>query len=122
MENKNNLGEEINDAVDDVKEYINLRMQLIQLNVTEKVSVALSNLISIGAAIIFFVLFFIFGSFALSYWLGNVFNSNAAGFGALAAFYLLIGLIILWLGKTTLRKKLINLFIDQFTNDEQDGK
>lgn len=122
MENKNNLGEEINDAVDDVKEYVNLRMQLIQLNVTEKVSVALSNLISIGAAIIFFVLFFIFGSFALSYWLGNVFNSNAAGFGALAAFYLLIALIILWLGKTTLRKKLINLFIDQFTNDEQDGK
>ena len=43
--NNPNLSENLNEAIDDVKEYVNLRMQLIQLNVTEKVSIGLASLI-----------------------------------------------------------------------------
>ncbi len=116
-DNKNKFGENINDAIDDVKEYLDLRIQLIQLNVTEKISVALAKMIAGGAAIIFFVLFFIFGSFALSYVIGDCLNNTAAGFGILAAFYLLVALIIMYLGKGSLRKKMINRFIRDFNND-----
>lgn len=35
-ENQNNQEDNINEMVDDVKEYVNLRLQLIQLNITEK--------------------------------------------------------------------------------------
>jgi hypothetical protein len=86
MENNNNpnLSENLNEAIDDVKEYVNLRMQLIQLNVTEKVSIGLASLIAGGIALILFVLCFIFGSFALSYLIGNWLNSTAAGFGVMA--------------------------------------
>ncbi len=122
FENTNEQEDNINEMVDDVKEYINLRIQLIQLNITEKISIALANLITSGAAIIFMVLFFIFGSFALSYMLGNVLHNTAAGFGVLAGFYLLIALLILWIGKGSLRKKMINYFINQFNNDEPETK
>jgi len=118
MEKENNkLGENINNAVDDVKEYIDLRMQLVQLNVSEKVSVALAGLITTGTAVIFFVLCFIFGSFALSYMLGNVLHNTAAGFGVLAGFYLILGLIVLKMGKGSLKMKIINAFIKEFNAD-----
>jgi len=121
-EKQNDQEDNINEMVDDVKEYINLRLQLIQLNITEKISIALANLITNGAAVIFLVLFFIFGSFALSYLLGNILHSTAAGFGVLAGFYLLIALLILWLGKGSIRKKMINYFINQFSNEEPETK
>jgi hypothetical protein len=82
--NNPNLSENLNEAIDDVKEYVNLRMQLIQLNVTEKVSIGLASLIAGGIALILFVLCFIFGSFALSYLIGNWLNNTAAGFGVMA--------------------------------------
>ncbi len=122
FEKPNEQEDNINEMVDDVKEYINLRLQLIQLNITEKISIALANLITNGAAIIFLVLFFIFGSFALSYMLGNALHNTAAGFGVLAGFYLLVALLILWIGKGSLRRKMINYFINQFSNDEPETK
>jgi ABC-type transport system involved in multi-copper enzyme maturation permease subunit len=119
MENNNNpnLSENLNEAIDDVKEYINLRMQLIQLNVTEKVSIGLAGLIAGGIALILFILCFIFGSFALSYLIGNWLNSTAAGFGVMAGFYFIVGIIMLKVGKGKLRVTLINSFIKQFSND-----
>lgn len=115
--NNPNLSENLNEALDDVKDYVNLRMQLIQLNVTEKVSVGLAGLIAGGIALIFFILCFIFGSFALSYLIGNALGSTAAGFGVMSGFYLLVGLIMLKAGKGKLRVTLINSFIKQFNND-----
>ena len=116
-EQKNKLGDNITDAVDDVKEYVELRLRLIQLNVTEKVSVALAGIITGGVALLFFSLCFLFGSFAASYLIGEALDSIAAGFGIVAAFYLLIGLIVLKVSKGGLKEKLINIFIRQFNND-----
>jgi hypothetical protein len=115
--NNPNLSENLNEAIDDVKEYVNLRMQLIQLNVTEKVSIGLASLIAGGIALILFVLCFIFGSFALSYLIGNWLNNTAAGFGVMAGFYFIVGIIMLKVGKGKLRITLINSFIKQFNND-----
>ena len=98
--NNPNLSENLNEAIDDVKEYVNLR-----------------SLIAGGIALILFVLCFIFGSFALSYLIGNWLNNTAAGFGVMAGFYLLLGLIMLKVGKGKLRITLINSFIKQFNND-----
>ena len=111
--NNPNLSENLNEAIDDVKEYVNLRMQLIQLNVTEKVSIGLASLIAGGIALILFVLCFIFGSYLIGNWL----NNTAAGFGVMAGFYLLLGIIMLKVGKGKLRITLINSFIKQFNND-----
>ena len=67
--------------------------------------------------LLLFVLCFIFGSFALSYLIGNWLNNTAAGFGVMAGFYLLLGIIMLKVGKGKLRITLINSFIKQFNND-----
>jgi len=119
-ETKKPLGDDINEALDDVKEYINLRIRLIQLNVTEKVAQALANLIATTAALIFFILFFLFGSLALGYWLGELLDSAALGFALVAGFYLLIALLLQWSGKKSIRTKLTDTFIREFSNDQTD--
>lgn len=119
-ENKTNLADNITDAVEDLKEYVDLRMQLIRLNITEKISFVLANLLSTGAAVIFLILFFIFGSFALSYALGNLLDNTAAGFGVIAGVYLLTAIIILWVSKRSLRNNLVDKFIKDFSNDDNE--
>lgn len=120
MENdKNNIfGDAINDAIDDIKTYVDLRMQLIQLNISEKIAVALAKMITTGAALVLLLLFFLFGSLALAFFLGNCLNNTAAGFAILAGFYLLLAIIMMSFGKNKLRIKLINAFIKQFNNDQ----
>jgi len=49
--------------------------------------------------------------------LGNVLNNTAAGFGVLAGFYLILGLIVLRMGKGSLKMKIINAFIKEFNAD-----
>ncbi len=119
MKQESDLNERIDKAIDDVKDYLNLRLRLIQLNLAEKVSAALSNMISSLVAMVFFILFFLFGSFALSYWLGDIFNSQALGFIVVAGIYLFIALFIQVIAKKPIRKKMMDSFIRDFANEQQ---
>ena len=64
---------ELRDFADDVKEYINVRLQIIGLNVTEKVAFALSNFITNGLSIILLLITIVFISFGGAFWLGRVY-------------------------------------------------
>lgn len=120
--NRSSLGEETHDTMDDIKSYINLRLRLIELNVTEKVSTILAKIISSALAMIFFTLFIFFGSFAFSYWLADKLGSYLAGFGIVACFYLLVALLLASVGKNAIRRKLIKSFIEAFSNDSKHEK
>ncbi len=111
---------DLRDLSDDVKEYVNLRITLMRLNVTEKISGALAKFISAGAVILLAVLFFVFASIGLAYWLGTVLENTALGFVSVAGFYLILAIIIhLWSGKG-LKPSLTNMFINDFSNDDDD--
>jgi len=59
----------------------------------------------------FFVLFFI--GFGLGWWLGNVFNSRAGGFFAVAGFFLLLCAIVFALRKKTIVPLIRNALISK---------
>lgn len=121
MENEQKFNERLNTAIDDLKEYLNLRLRLIQLNLAEKISIALANLISSLIATVFFVLFFLFGSFALAYWIGTSLGSTALGFAIIAGIYFLFAVIILVFAKKSIRRNLTNSFISEFTDDNSNN-
>lgn len=111
---------ELRDFTDDIKEYVNVRLQIIRLNVTEKVAFTLSNFISNSILLIaglFFVLFLsLAGGFALSILL----DSYALGFIAVAGFYLIVLIVVKFIFSKGVKIGLTNLFIKDFTNDDDD--
>ena len=86
------------ELVNDIKEYINVKLDAFKLTVAEKIS-RIAAVIIAGAVVAVAVLFFvIFISIAVAYFLGDWIGSTGMGFLIVAAFYLLIGIII-WSAK-----------------------
>jgi len=108
------------DFTEDVKDYLNLRMQIIRLNITEKVSTALSGMISGSILVILYLLTFLFTFTALAFWLGNLLNHVAAGFACVAGFSFLLA-IIFRIRLRNFKSKLADKFIEDFSNDD-DGR
>lgn len=109
---------DLRDLTDDAKEYLNLRVQVIRLNITEKIATALANFISTGAVVIFVLLFFVFAAIGVAYWLGNYFNNIALGFVSVAVFFILIALLLKLISKRSVKPGLTNMFIKDFNNDD----
>ncbi len=93
----------------DVKEYLMTNLEIVKLQATERTSVVGSGLLTgliIGGVGFMFLLVL---SLGVGYYLSGLFGNNYAGFGILAGFYLLVGLV-LFLGR---KKMLEEPFRDQ---------
>ncbi len=102
-----------------LKEYIDAKIALAKLNLAEKSSKILSNVIATMIVGIIFLFFIFFSSFALGYFLGQKLNNIYFGFLIVAGIYLLLGLII-WFGRERiLRVPIMQSIIRQlFKSDE----
>lgn len=111
--------------IDDLKEYVNLKIQLLKLTVAEKAAHAMASLIATIVLILLAFVVLLFGSLAVAFLLGECLNSYAAGFGIVAGFYLLIALIILLTKKKIIEKplmdKFISLLLKKHSEDEHEG-
>lgn len=115
--------EDFNYLKKDIQEYLEVRMDLIKLNMAENISRIVSNATSI--AIIGFLLFFIllFLSFAAGFYMANTFNSNVIGFLSVAFFYFVLLLIFFLFRKQIIErpiiKAIVSLFFSNRTKDEK---
>lgn len=89
------MANEIDEITDSVKNYINTNIELLKLETTERVSVVSSGLISNLIVAVLSFLGIIFFSIAIAFFIAERMNSFAMGFGIVAAFYVLVA-IILW--------------------------
>jgi hypothetical protein len=92
----------VNRLKEHVGDYVNTYIQIGKAKAVKGASTATAGIV-VGITAFFFMFFFLFFvGFGLGWWLGNVFENRAAGFFAVAGFYLLLcGLLF------ALRKKLI---------------
>src|SRR5678816_3231271 len=99
---KEDLKTKVNRLKEHVGNYVNTFTQIAKAKAVRGASNATAGII-IGVAAFFFAFFFLFFiGFGLGWWLGTLFNNMAAGFFAVAGFFLLlIGLMF------ALRKKVI---------------
>lgn len=115
MLNNSEIGEDSKTPLEQIKEdlqtYVNRRLKLFKLEAYEKGAISSSILgygvivISIVAVILFFSLI------GAAFFLGELFDSLAAGFGILALFSLLVLLIVI-LSRKKIKKSILNKTIE----------
>lgn len=105
------------ELTDNLKEYISTRFEILQLEAIDKVSL-IGAVGSFGFIVsMIAVLFFLFGSIALGFYIGELFNSNSIGFAILSGIYLLILIILFTLKKKLFNVRLRNIIIKAILND-----
>lgn len=97
-------------TVQKFKEYLENTKNVTILKVVEKISSIISTVVTDGLMLIFAFFILLFASIGLGFYFGDLFDSNALGFLALAGVYLLF-IIVLLFAKGGIEKGLMNLSI-----------
>jgi len=90
----NRISDNISTITENVRDYVNLRIDYVKLLLTEKIAKLASFFL---VSIIFFILamfLILFISFAFVFWFGEEVGPMFAGALIIVAFYILIGLLI----------------------------
>ncbi|UEG53171.1 phage holin family protein [Mucilaginibacter daejeonensis] len=98
--------------LDQVKEYVETRVLLAKYQAIEKGSSVAASLAVIIVIVLALLLTFLFGTFTLALFLGDVMGATWKGFGVVALFYLLISVIMV-AAKSSFEKPIINLLISK---------
>lgn len=107
---------------DHLKAYVNTRVELTKLQIAEKVSLIVSQLIAVAIVALFFLLFLIFGSIAGAWALSNWIGKPYSGFLIVAGIYLVLGILV-WLTRARLlRFPIMNAVIKQFQKKDNDDE
>jgi len=114
------INQTLADTIDNIKEYINLRTELISLIFIEKASKIFSSvfMLIIFLQLLFFALLFL--SLAFAAWINSIADSLVLGYLILAGFYLIIGLIIFLSRKKFFVDPMIKGFTETVYEKEDD--
>lgn len=109
-------------TVQKFKEYLENTKNVAILKIVEKISGIIAAVVTDGLMLIFAFFILLFASIGLGFYFGDLFDSNALGFLALAGVYLLL-IIILLISKGGIEKGLMNLSIRKLLKkwNETDG-
>jgi hypothetical protein len=105
-----------------IKDYADARMESVKLNIAEKSSAVLANVIAGVIVVAVFLFFFVFANIALAFGLGEWIGKIWAGFLIVAFLYLLTGIIVWFARVKIIRLPIMNALIQQlFTADDEDN-
>jgi hypothetical protein len=111
----------INENVSLLKEYVEVRLELIKLRTVRMASRTLSILLT-GFIIIMLSLFILlFLGLTFSAWINALTGSAIAGYAATAGLYLLLLLLVIAFRKPLLQNPLIRIFIAENMKEEEEA-
>jgi uncharacterized membrane protein YqjE len=110
----------VEELADTVKDYVNTRIESAKLNIAEKSSAVIANLVAGLIVVSFFMLFFLFGSIALAIGLGEWIGKTWSGFLIVAGLYLLIGLVVWTARVKIIQLPIMNALIKQLFGEEDE--
>jgi uncharacterized membrane protein YqjE len=93
MEQKK-ISESIAELTDQVKNYVQLRIDLFKLNLTEKLATLTTTLLISIIFFIVFLFFTLFLSLAFIFWFKDYVGAAWAGSLIVAGFYILVGIVV----------------------------
>ncbi|MDQ3051487.1 MAG: phage holin family protein [Bacteroidota bacterium] len=108
----------INNLADNIKEYIETRIEIIKLETADSGASAVSSLMSWAIIVIVGFLFLFTLSIGSAIGIGYLTENFALGFFIVTGVYLLIGLVLYVNRSNWLRKPLINTIIKNIYDDE----
>jgi hypothetical protein len=101
-----------------VKEYVNIQVKLINLKVVDKASSIVANVTFVVIVSLLVLLFVIFGSLALGYYLASVTGNVSLGFLLLTGIYLVAGIILFSFREKLVINPVRNLLIKQMLEND----
>ncbi len=96
------------------EDYGKTTIELLKLQAVDKTSGAVSSMVSRLLAVFLLLMFLLIGSFALSFWLGDVLGKMWYGFLIVAGFYGVLGAALFFFLHDWLRNLIANVIIKQF--------
>ena len=102
-----------------LKEYIATRVELTKLSVIERTVVIAAAFLTDTFVVIMLLLTFLFGSLTLGFYLSELLDSYAGGFGLLTLFYLLLALIMYFTKDKFVEKYLHNFMVKRVFKDKK---
>jgi hypothetical protein len=119
--------EQLNHLFDQVKIYLNLRLDYLKLSGAEYLIRFFSGLALFMVLFSFIFFVFVFGSFAFAYWFGETTGKFWLGFIIIAGFYLVLALVIYLLRRVLIvtpltRMIMENMELDNFKSEEDAEK
>jgi hypothetical protein len=108
MENNSNIFTSLFDLA---KDYIIINLRLLKLKAVDRVSGAISAVVSATIMILLLSLFFLFLNLGLAFLIGESLGKISYGFLIVAAFYILLALLAKWLVSKWLKKRIANSII-----------
>jgi len=118
MEKSQDISENI---IDDLRDYIQARKELLKLQFAEKISEILSNLTSVIIIFFFFLMVFVFVSITLAHVFAAWWGYEYAGYLTVTLLYSVISLLLVKFRKSWLVKPLRNSIIRMMLSNEKDG-
>jgi len=110
--NKENFNKTLENAIKNIREYIDLKTELYTLIVFERISKLLSKFLVVIVFVFFLFFFILFLSLAFISWFDKITDTGLWGYLIVALFYLILGAIVY-----ALRKRLfLDPMIKDFTN------
>ena len=92
----NELKNELSETAEDLKEHLNLYLDLYRLKAAISVSRVLANALKVFIFMNLILITLIFASFAMAYYLESLFAIPGIGFAVIAAFFVVV-MVALWL-------------------------
>ena len=89
------LAQRIKQVSNELKDYVETRIELLILNLSDKGTLWLGDLIQQTFHLVILGTGLLFGLIALGFYLGELLNSMPAGFGIIGGFLFLVGLILI---------------------------
>ena len=102
---------------DHIKEYFKARLDLFYLKLSDRLARILSGILSTVLIIFFFLFFLLFMSIASAKYLGNLLNSDALGYFAVALIYFVFLLIIISFKNGLIKEPLANRIMESFNRE-----
>jgi hypothetical protein len=116
-----NIISQLQHLADEVKSYVNVRIDLLKLNVAETASSIIANTMAKVISGIIFLFFLLFGSIALSLFLSSVIGNSYSGFLIVSGIYLALGLLIWYTRKKFIQAPIMNAIIRQLFSENGKG-
>ena len=107
---ENNSGQ-INSLFEKSKDYVETRIELAKLKISEKTSDVVSDLISKLIVVTLIFVFVLVLNIGIALWLGELLGKNYYGFFVLAGFYGIVGLVVYLLREKWIEQPVTNAII-----------
>ena len=100
-----------------IENYGKTSYKLYQLKAISKTAKIVSIFLSRGAVVIVLSMFLVFASIGLALWLGDVLGKPYLGFFCVAAFYMVLGVVLYYFLHNFIKRKISNSIILEILND-----